>query len=160
MPTIDDYHLLQRLNHAPARMAGPKAGLNLYRRGPGHTPWKPWRRCASRPIWKREKKNSCRSSLFGPARTRRKTGPSVGTPAAAAHRLPLPPAGLARGLPPISATRLRVAGYRGDELFAKGAARALHRANGGTPRLVAVLANKALFSVFGEGKRLVRRAPS
>ena len=50
------------------------------------------------------------------------------------------------------AHRLRVAGYRGDGLFSPAALRALHRASGGTPRLINVLAHKALLSVFGEGR--------
>ena len=50
------------------------------------------------------------------------------------------------------AYRLRVAGYRGDGLFSPAALRALYRASGGTPRLINVLAHKALLSVFGEGR--------
>ena len=49
------------------------------------------------------------------------------------------------------AHRLRIAGYRGDGLFDAGALRALNRASGGTPRLINILAHKALMSVFGEG---------
>lgn len=52
--------------------------------------------------------------------------------------------------------RLRVAGYRGDGLFSGGAVRALHRASGGTPRLLNILAHKSLLAVFGEGRRQVR----
>lgn len=51
------------------------------------------------------------------------------------------------------AYRLRVAGYRGDGLFSPAALRALYRASGGTPRLINVLAHKALLSVFGEGRQ-------
>jgi len=51
--------------------------------------------------------------------------------------------------------RLRVAGYRGDVLFAPGAIRLIHRASRGTPRMVNVLAHKALLSAFGEGKHQV-----
>ena len=49
------------------------------------------------------------------------------------------------------AHRLRVAGYRGDTLFSRGALRALYRSTGGTPRLINILAHKALLSLFGEG---------
>lgn len=49
------------------------------------------------------------------------------------------------------AHRLRVAGYHGSELFSWTAVRALHRASGGIPRLVNILANKCLLLVFGEG---------
>ncbi len=51
------------------------------------------------------------------------------------------------------AHRLRVAGYRGDGLFSAAALRGLHRASGGTPRLINILAHKALLSVYGEGKQ-------
>lgn len=53
------------------------------------------------------------------------------------------------------AHRLRVAGYRGDAVFARPALRLLHRASGGTPRLINILAHKALMAVFGEGRRQV-----
>ncbi len=54
------------------------------------------------------------------------------------------------------AHRLRVAGYRGEGLFSKNALRALHRASGGTPRLVNILAHKALMAVFGEGRQMAK----
>lgn len=54
------------------------------------------------------------------------------------------------------AHRLRVAGYRGEALFSNSAVRALHRASGGTPRLVNILAHKSLLAVFGEGKQLAK----
>ena len=53
--------------------------------------------------------------------------------------------------------RLRVAGHRGDSLFSPAALRALHRASGGTPRLINILAHKALLAVFGEGGARVDR---
>src|SRR3990172_1563240 len=49
------------------------------------------------------------------------------------------------------AHRLRVAGYRGNRLFTKAAVRALHRASGGIPRLVNVVAHKAMLLAYGEG---------
>lgn len=52
--------------------------------------------------------------------------------------------------------RLRVAGYLGEGLFSDGALRALHRASGGTPRLVNILAHKAMMSVYGEGRQTVK----
>ncbi|MFZ1625782.1 MAG: AAA family ATPase [Gammaproteobacteria bacterium] len=54
------------------------------------------------------------------------------------------------------AHRLRVAGYRGDGLFTPAALRALHRASGGTPRLINILAHKSLLSVFGEGRQMAK----
>ena len=54
------------------------------------------------------------------------------------------------------AHRLRIAGYRGDRLFTASALRALHRASNGTPRLINILAHKALMLVFGEGRQTVK----
>ena len=50
------------------------------------------------------------------------------------------------------AHRLRVAGYRGSRLFEERAVQALHRASGGVPRLVNILAHKALLRAYGEGQ--------
>ncbi|MFZ2853522.1 MAG: AAA family ATPase [Rhodocyclaceae bacterium] len=55
------------------------------------------------------------------------------------------------------AHRLRVAGFRGESLFSQSALRALHYASKGTPRLVNILAHKALLVVFGEGRQIVQR---
>lgn len=55
------------------------------------------------------------------------------------------------------AHRLRVAGYRGDRLFSKSAVRALHRRAGGVPRLVNILAHKAMLLAFGEGVQRISR---
>lgn len=52
--------------------------------------------------------------------------------------------------------RLRVAGYHGGRLFSAPARRALYRHSGGMPRLVNILAHKALIAAFGEGADLVR----
>lgn len=56
------------------------------------------------------------------------------------------------------AHRLRVAGYRGEDIFVARAVRCLHRASRGTPRLLNILAHKSLLAVFGEGKRSVGAA--
>lgn len=53
--------------------------------------------------------------------------------------------------------RLAVAGYRGAPLFAAGAVAALHRSSDGVPRLVNVLAHKAMLAAYGEGARCVQR---
>src|SRR5688572_8317430 len=50
------------------------------------------------------------------------------------------------------AHRLRVAGHRGSRLFERRAVRALHRASGGIPRLVNIIAHKALLLAYGEGQ--------
>lgn len=61
------------------------------------------------------------------------------------------------------AHRLQVAGYVGDQLFHRGAIDALYRASRGVPRLINVIAHKAMLAAYGEGAhyvstRHVRRA--
>jgi MSHA biogenesis protein MshM len=51
--------------------------------------------------------------------------------------------------------RLAIAGYRGDEVFMSAAVRSLHRASRGVPRLINILANKAMMLAYGEGTRKV-----
>lgn len=53
------------------------------------------------------------------------------------------------------AHRLRVAGYRGGQLFAPTAVRRLHQASGGVPRLINIMAHKSLLLAFGEGLQQV-----
>ncbi|RZA32499.1 MAG: AAA family ATPase [Lysobacteraceae bacterium] len=53
------------------------------------------------------------------------------------------------------AHRLRVAGFTGARLFTRAAIRGLYRASGGVPRLVNIMAHKALMLSYGEGKREV-----
>jgi len=53
------------------------------------------------------------------------------------------------------AHRLEIAGYSGDRVFAPGAARAVYRASRGVPRLINILANKAMMLAYGEGTRVV-----
>jgi MSHA biogenesis protein MshM len=47
--------------------------------------------------------------------------------------------------------RLRVAGYRGSGLFSRPAARLAHRFSGGVPRLINIMAHKAMLLAYGEG---------
>ena len=54
------------------------------------------------------------------------------------------------------AHRLRIAGFRGDRLFTSAAARLVHRRSGGLPRLVNVIAHKAMLLAFSEGAQVVR----
>jgi MSHA biogenesis protein MshM len=56
------------------------------------------------------------------------------------------------------AHRLRVAGHRDGDVFLPGSARMLFRLSSGTPRLVNVLAHKAMLLAYGEGKSKVSRA--
>lgn len=51
--------------------------------------------------------------------------------------------------------RLAIAGYSGDQVFAPAAAKAIHRASRGVPRLINILANKSLMLAYGEGTRRV-----
>ena len=56
------------------------------------------------------------------------------------------------------AHRLRVAGHRDGDVFPSASARLLFRWSCGTPRLVNVLAHKAMLLAYGEGKTKVSRA--
>lgn len=51
--------------------------------------------------------------------------------------------------------RLAVAGYRGEPLFSRAAVRRLVHDSGGIPRLLNILANKALMAAYGEGCKQV-----
>lgn len=51
--------------------------------------------------------------------------------------------------------RLAVAGFTGETLFGKRAVGKLYRITGGTPRLVNIVAHKALMLAFGEGMQQV-----
>ncbi len=53
------------------------------------------------------------------------------------------------------AHRLAVAGYSGDRVFAPAAIGTISRTSRGVPRLVNILANKALMLAYGEGSRKV-----
>ncbi|HAT33902.1 MAG TPA: AAA family ATPase [Janthinobacterium sp.] len=55
------------------------------------------------------------------------------------------------------AHRLRVAGFTGARLFSRGAVATLFSASGGIPRLVNILAHKALMLCYGEGRQQVGR---
>jgi len=47
--------------------------------------------------------------------------------------------------------RMRAAGYCGPRIFDRGAIWVMHRASGGMPRLLNIMANKALLLAFGAG---------
>jgi len=51
--------------------------------------------------------------------------------------------------------RLTVARFPGETLFSKGAVGKLHRISGGTPRLINIVAHKALMLAFGEGRQRI-----
>ncbi len=52
------------------------------------------------------------------------------------------------------AHRLRVAGFGGARLFSQRAVRGIYQATGGIPRLVNIVAHKALMLAYGEGRQL------
>jgi MSHA biogenesis protein MshM len=54
--------------------------------------------------------------------------------------------------------RLRVAGHRDGEVFPSASVRLLFRLSSGTPRLINVLAHKAMLLAYGEGKTRVSQA--
>ena len=56
------------------------------------------------------------------------------------------------------AHRLRIAGFTGARLFSRQAVSTLYRASGGIPRLVNILAHKALMLSYGEGVQQVSRS--
>jgi len=51
--------------------------------------------------------------------------------------------------------RLGIAGYRGPRLFSVDAVRLMHRASKGVPRLLNILAHKAMLAAYGEGGRYI-----
>ncbi len=53
------------------------------------------------------------------------------------------------------AHRLGKAGYRGARLFSRDAVRSLHRASLGIPRVINILAHKAMMVGYGEGARYI-----
>ncbi|KAB8044993.1 ExeA family protein [Janthinobacterium aquaticum] len=55
------------------------------------------------------------------------------------------------------AHRLRIGGYTGARLFERAALKKLYGASGGIPRLVNIMAHKALMLAYGEGRQQVSR---
>lgn len=53
--------------------------------------------------------------------------------------------------------RVSLAGYNGGDLFSAAALRLITRSSGGIPRLVNILAHKAMLSAWGVGDRQVNR---
>lgn len=56
------------------------------------------------------------------------------------------------------AHRLAIAGYKGIHLFDDGALQLLHYTSGGIPRLINILAHKALMLAYGKGLRQVTKS--
>lgn len=51
--------------------------------------------------------------------------------------------------------RMRVAGFAGETMFSRSAVALMHRVTSGTPRLVNIIAHKALMLAYGEGRQRV-----
>jgi MSHA biogenesis protein MshM len=62
-----------------------------------------------------------------------------------------------QSLPAYLQYRLMSAGYAGPTLFSSAAVALLYRASGGVPRLINVIAHKALLAAYGEGSSRVKR---
>ncbi len=60
-------------------------------------------------------------------------------------------------LPGYLEHRLQVAGYRGEGLFDPAAVKQLYKASAGVPRLINLLAHKALLAAYGKGERQISR---
>ena len=60
-------------------------------------------------------------------------------------------------LPDYVNYRLKSAGYTGNPLFNRSALSLLYSASGGVPRLINVMAHKAMLAAYGEGADKVRR---
>jgi MSHA biogenesis protein MshM len=56
------------------------------------------------------------------------------------------------------AHRLRVADYKGNQLFTSAATQLVHRASGGVPRLINIVAHRAMLVAYGEGVQQVTAA--
>ena len=54
--------------------------------------------------------------------------------------------------------RLAQAGFNGGRLFRPGAVRLIAKSSGGTPRLINILAHKALIAAYGQGVREITRS--
>ena len=54
--------------------------------------------------------------------------------------------------------RLRVAGFKGEDLFSSAAVKLLHCASSGVPRVINILAHKSLMVAYGKGSRKIDRS--
>lgn len=152
----DDYHLLKRVNEALLAYAGDERPVVVCIDEAQAMPLKTLESLRLLSNLETEKRKLLQIVLFGqPELDRKLAEPSVRQllqRIAFHYRLGC----LGREeVGNYLAHRLRVAGYRGDELFAPRTVRSLHRASRGTPRLLNILAHKSLLAVYGEGKHAV-----
>jgi MSHA biogenesis protein MshM len=156
-PAADDYHLLQGINRKLLEYAAAERQVVVCIDEAQAMPRETLEALRLLSNLETEKRKLLQIVLFGqPELDERLADPAVRQlrqRIAFHYRLQ----GLGRGeIGNYLAHRLRVAGYRGEGLFASAANRALYRASRGTPRLVNILANKALLAVFGEGRQTVK----
>ena len=153
----DDYHLLKSVNDALLAYAGEERQVVVCIDEAQAMPLETLESLRLLSNLETEKRKLLQIVLFGqPELDRKLAEPSVRQllqRIAFHYRL----SGLAREeVANYLAHRLRVAGYRGEDVFGTQAVRCLHRASRGTPRLLNILAHKSLLAVFGEGKHAVR----
>ncbi len=156
-PEIDDYHLLQRVNRALLDYAANGQAVVVCIDEAQAMPLETLESLRLLSNLETEKRKLLQIVLFGqPELDRKLAEPSVRQlqqRIAFHYRL----SGLARDeVGNYLSHRLRVAGHRGDSPFGGQAVRCLHRASRGTPRLLNILAHKALLAVYGEGRHQVR----
>jgi MSHA biogenesis protein MshM len=153
----DDYHLLQSVNRALLEHAAADRQVVVCIDEAQAMPLETLESLRLLSNLETEKRKLLQIVLFGqPELDRKLAEPSVRQllqRIAFHYRL----GGLAREeIANYLAHRLRVAGYRGEDVFGSSAVRCLHKASRGTPRLLNILAHKSLLAVFGEGKHAVR----
>lgn len=153
----DDYHLLQSINRALLEHAAADRQVVVCIDEAQAMPLETLESLRLLSNLETEKRKLLQIVLFGqPELDRKLAEPSVRQllqRIAFHYRI----GGLARDeVANYLAHRLRVAGYRGENVFGSGAVRCLHKASRGTPRLLNILAHKSLLAVFGEGKHAVR----
>lgn len=153
----DDYHLLQSINHALLEHAAADRQVVVCIDEAQAMPLETLESLRLLSNLETEKRKLLQIVLFGqPELDRKLAEPSVRQllqRIAFHYRI----GGLAREeVANYLSHRLRVAGYRGEDVFGSSAVRSLHRASRGTPRLLNILAHKSLLAVFGEGKHAVR----
>jgi len=152
----DDYHLLKSVNHALLSHAAAERQVVVCIDEAQAMPLETLESLRLLSNLETEKRKLLQIVLFGqPELDRKLAEPSVRQllqRIAFHYRL----SGLAREeVGNYLAHRLRVAGYRGESIFGSRAVRCIHRASHGTPRLLNILAHKALLAVYGEGKHAV-----
>ncbi|MBA3902542.1 MAG: AAA family ATPase [Rhodocyclaceae bacterium] len=148
----DQYHLLKGLNRALLNFARQRKAVVLCLDEAQAMPMETLEMLRLLSNLETEKRKLLQLVLFGqPELDEKLANPSVRQlrqRIAFHYRL----RGLRRGeLDHYLSHRLRVAGHRGNRVFSLASMRLIHRASGGTPRLVNILAHKAMLSAYGEG---------